>query len=132
MQGKNKAGKAVLKVPEKSLALTPRKINAIDGDLLAAVTNIGRMLVFSVKDLPELAKGKGNKIINIPTAKAKAREEFVVDMLVFGAKDSVVIKSGKRELTLKPKDIQHYQGERARRGNKLPRGFQRVDSLRIV
>ncbi|MAZ77306.1 MAG: DNA topoisomerase IV subunit A [Legionellaceae bacterium] len=132
LQGKNKAGKAVLKVPEKSLALIPRKITDKDNAWLAAVTNIGRMLVFPVKELPELAKGKGNKIINIPSAKAKAREEFVVDMIVFGPQDSVNIQSGKRNLTLKPKDIQHYQGERARRGNKLPRGFQRVDGLMVV
>jgi topoisomerase IV subunit A len=132
LQGKNKAGKAVLKVPEKSLALVPQKINDLDNDLLAAVTNIGRMLVFPVKDLPELAKGKGNKIISIPGPKAKTREEFVVDMIVFTSKDSINIKSGKRDLTLKPKDIVHYQGERARRGNKLPRGFQRVDGLMVV
>lgn len=132
LQGKNKAGKAVLRVPEKSLALMPRKITSMNKNLLAAVTNIGRMLVFRVKDLPELAKGKGNKIINIPGPKAKTREEFVVDMIVFLPTDSINIQSGKRNLTLKPKDIKHYEGERARRGNKLPRGFQHVDGLSVV
>jgi topoisomerase-4 subunit A len=89
------------------------------------------MLVFSLEDLPELAKGKGNKIISIPTARAKSREEFVVSVAVVAADDSLVIYSGKRHLTLKPKDLEHYRGERGRRGSKLPRGFQRVESMEV-
>ena len=93
------------------------------------MTNEGRLLLFPIKDLPILGKGKGNKIISIPTNRVKMREEFVVGIEVVGPGSSLTVHSGKRHLTLKPKDIQHYLGERGRRGSKLPRGFQRVDML---
>ena len=76
-----------------------------------------------------MAKGKGNKIIGIPPAKVATREEFVVGMAVVPMGGSLTIYSGKRHLTLKAKDLEHYAGERGRRGAKLPRGFQRVDAL---
>lgn len=129
LPSKNKAGKAVLKVPTGGKTLKPCLITDAGQDQLAMVSNIGRLLVFPVKELPVLAKGKGNKMINIPSSKFKTREEFVVDIAVFSPKDSLVFSAGKRSLTLKPKDIEHYLGERARRGNKLPRGYQRVDRI---
>jgi len=100
-----------------------------DNDLIAAVSNEGRLLLFPIKDLPILGKGKGNKIISIPTNRVKLREEFVVGIEVVNRGSSLTVHSGKRHLTLKPKDIEHYLGERGRRGSKLPRGFQRVDNL---
>jgi topoisomerase IV subunit A len=129
LEVKNKSGKSMLKLSEKARVLTPRVIEDIDNDLLVAVSNQGRMLVFPVKELPELSKGKGNKIIGIPNASAISREEYVVDMVVLSPDKPLKLLSGKRHLTLKSKDISHYQGERGRRGAKLPRGFQRVDSL---
>jgi len=101
----------------------------IKTDRIAAVTNIGRMLVIPLQDLPEMAKGKGNKIIGIPSAKLAAREEFVTAISVVPAGRSLVLHAGKRHLTLKPADLDHYVGERGRRGAKLPRGFQRVDAM---
>jgi topoisomerase-4 subunit A len=89
------------------------------------------MLVFPVKDLPVLSKGKGNKIINISAARAKSREEFVSLLNVISADSSVTLHAGKRKLTLKPSDVEHYRGERGRRGNKLPRGLQRVDRVEV-
>ncbi len=82
-----------------------------------------------MKELPEMPKGKGNKIIGIPPARVAIREEFVVDVAIIPEGESLTIYSGKRHLTLKPKDIEHYEGERGRRGSKLPRGFQRVDAI---
>jgi len=89
------------------------------------------MLVFPVQNLPILSKGKGNKIINIPTARAKSREEFVTVLAIVPDGASVTIHAGRRKLTLKSIDIDHYRGERGRRGNKLPRGLQRVDYVEI-
>ena len=85
------------------------------------------MLLFPLRDLPKLGKGKGNKIISIPGAKVQAREEFVKVLAVVPQGSSVTLHAGKRKLTLKPSDLEHYHGERGRRGNKLPRGLQRVD-----
>jgi topoisomerase-4 subunit A len=131
MVSKNKAGKALLSLPKEAQVLAPQPIQQASTDYLAAVTNEGRLLVFPVRDLPELAKGKGNKIINIPAGRASAREEIMVGAKVVGAKDTLLVYSGKRKLKLKGADLEHYLGERGRRGNKLPRGFQNVSGLDI-
>lgn len=129
---KNKSGKAVLKVPEQGRVLSICPINDLEKDLIVAVSNIGRLLVFPVKELPELAKGKGNKIINIPSAKYKEKEEHVVDVAIVRNKDQLKLFSGQRHLTLKYKDLEHYLGQRAQRGNKLPRGYQRVTQMEVI
>lgn len=128
---KNKAGKALLKLPENAKILTPRFVNNLENDLLAAVTNDGRLLVFPISELPELPKGKGNKILNIPSAKAKSREEYLIDIAVVPETGSLKITSGRRHMILKASDLVHYKGERGRRGSKLPRGYQKVDGLEV-
>jgi topoisomerase-4 subunit A len=127
---KNRAGKAVVSLPKGAKILSPKMVNDANA-LIAAVTNEGRLLVFPIAELPELAKGKGNKIVNIPGSRLQAREEFVIDYGVVSAGDSLVVHSGKRYLVMKTKDLEHYSGERGRRGHKLPRGFQKVDKLDI-
>jgi len=129
---KNKSGKAAITLPENAQILPVLEADAADQGLLAAVSNEGRLLVFPLADLPVLSKGKGNKIINIPSARAKDREELLVSLAVLDEADSLVVQSGKRTLTLKPGDLEHYRGERGRRGNKLPRGFQKVDGVEVV
>ncbi len=126
---KNKNGKAVVTLPKAALLMTPCPINDVDSDLCLAITNEGRMLVFPLSDLPRLSKGKGNKIISIPSARSAAREELINILAAIPVDTSVTIVAGKRKLTLKPDDLAHYKGERGRRGNKLPRGLQRVDDL---
>lgn len=131
MQAKNKAGKALISLPSGARVLPPKAVNNFAEDWFAAVTNEGRLLVFKVSDLPQLSKGKGNKLIGIPTDRAAKREEWLVDCAVFTEQATLVLIAGKRTLSLKFNDLEHYQGERGRRGNKLPRGFQRVDGLRV-
>ncbi len=126
---KNKSGKTVLKVPKGSEVLPPLTLGNLKTDYLASVTNTGRLLIFPLNVLPELARGKGNKIINIPAAKVAAREEYVVAMAILPDKGELNFKSGRRKLQVKFKDLKHYFGERGRRGLKLPRGFQKVDSM---
>ena len=111
--------------------MTPKVITSLDTELVLSITSEGRMLVFPIKDLPVLSKGKGNKIINIPSAKAKSREEYVTLLEVLPPDSAVTLHAGKRKLTLKASDIEHYKGERGRRGNKLPRGLQRVGHVVI-
>ena len=109
-------------------------VTVLDRDnlLVAAATSEGRLLVFPLADLPELAKGKGNKIIGIPSARAQAREEILVGLLVFGDGDVVQVNSGRQHLKLKLSDLENYRGERGRRGNRLPKGFQKVSGLTIA
>jgi len=128
---RNKNGKALLSLPTGSKVLRPCLVTDYNEQLCVAVSNEGRMLVFSISDLPQLAKGKGNKIIGIPAAKLQLREEFVAAIAVVGTDQSLLLYSGKRYLRLKPSDLEHYRGERGRRGNKLPRGFQKVDNLLV-
>ncbi len=129
---KNKSGKAVLKVPVGGQALSVSSVTDLAADKIAAITNTGNLLVFPVNELPELAKGKGNKIINIPTAKYKTREEFVIDSVVLPVNAELKLFSGQRTLVLKPNDLKHYDGKRAQRGNKLPRGFQNISKVEVV
>ena len=131
LQTKNRAGKAAISLPKGGEVLQPARIDAVEGSWVAAVSNEGRMLVFPLADLPQLARGKGNKIIGIPTARVQSREEFVVTVQVLSEKDILVVSAGKRYLKLKFSELEHYCGDRGRRGNKLPRGFQKVDSMEI-
>ncbi|MDT8398659.1 MAG: DNA topoisomerase IV subunit A [Pseudomonadales bacterium] len=129
--GKNKAGKAVLNLPKGARVLAPVRIRDLATAEVVGISNEGRMLVFNLSELPELARGKGNKIINIPSARVADRIEYVVAIEVLGPEDTLTIHSGKRFINLKMTDLEYYRGERGRRGNKLPRGFQKVDNVQI-
>lgn len=127
-----KAGKGMVNLPKNAKLLPPQSIEQPETDSLVVVTSEGRMLIYAVSELPTLARGKGNKLINIPTAKAQAREELIVQIGVLPANNHLCLHAGKRKLTLKGEDIDHYRGERGRRGNKLPRGLQRVDRIECI
>ncbi len=126
-----KAGKTMLNLPPAAKVLEPQPIKNAETDVLVVVSNEGRMLAFPVSELPTLARGKGNKLLSIPASRAKLREEFVVAVAVIPAEATLTVIAGKRKLSLKAADLDHYRGERGRRGNKLPRGLQRVDALLV-
>ncbi|MEQ1738750.1 MAG: DNA topoisomerase IV subunit A [Methyloglobulus sp.] len=127
---KNKAGKSLISLPAGAKVVKPAAI-ANQTDLLAVVTLQGRLLIFPVIELPELAKGKGNKLIQIPSKDLEAGKDHVVAMAGIPVNSQLVIVSGKRQLTLKTNDIAHYTGNRANRGLSLPKGFQRVEGLLV-
>ncbi|MCG6392394.1 DNA topoisomerase IV subunit A [Vibrio fluvialis] len=128
---KNRSGKALVNLPDNAEVMTPQAVNDLQSDEILAITNQGRMLLFPIKDLPQLGKGKGNKIINIPAAKAKSREEVVSHLLALPKDMSVTLYAGKRKLGLKPSDLDNFRGERGRRGALLPRGLQRVTRIEL-
>lgn len=129
---KNRNGKACLKLANNGRVLPPRLLPDKEDLYLACATNMGRLLIFSLNELPELARGKGNKLIGIPSAKAAAREEYIVDLQLLTLKDSLTVHAGKRHFTLKGADLVHYKGERGRRGNHLPRGLKNVTHLEVL
>ncbi len=133
MVTKNKAGKAVLSVPQGGSALAPWRLNEalLDSGWVASITDQGRLLLFPLQELPELNRGKGNKLINIPTAAFKAGEEKMIATVALTNDQELLVHAGQRYLRLKHKDLDNYIGERARRGRKLPRGFQKVDGLTV-
>ena len=128
---RNKAGKALLSLPTGAKVMTPQPIKDPATDQVVAISNEGRMLVFPVSELPKLAKGKGNKILSIASARAASREEYLKILAVVPADSGVTLVAGKRKMTIKASDLAHYVGERGRRGNKLPRGLQRIDELLV-
>jgi len=127
LHSNKKAGKAALRVPEGATVVPAAPLG--DGDLkgirLAAASSDGRLLVFPLKDLPELAKGKGNKILSVPGKDGVA----LAGICVLGKDQSLRIDSGTRHMVIKAADLDHYAGERARRGMALPRGWRTVDRL---
>lgn len=126
---KNRSGKVLLSLPAAAEVMPPQRVNNLDTDDIMAITNEGRILVFPLKELPQLGKGKGNKIINIPSARAKTREELLAHLVVIPKGVTVTLFAGKRKLSLKPSDIDNFRGERGRRGGLLPRGLQRVTNI---
>ena len=129
MFSKNKKGKALIKVPSGARVMEPVLVNNMETDKVVAVSNEGRLLIHSLSELPILAKGKGIKIISIPSSRVAEREEFVQALIILPEGEKLTIISGKRHLTLKMADLEHYIHERGRRGNKLPRGLQKVDAI---
>jgi len=131
LTSKTKNGKAALTLPKGAKVLQPVLVPSGDA-LLAAISSEGRLLVFPVSELPELARGKGNKIINIPSARAAAGEELMTHIMLLGPEDTLMVHAGRQHLKLKGAELEHYRGDRGRRGNKLPRGYQRVDGMEVI
>jgi len=131
LQAKNRAGKVVLSVPEGAQVLAPVRIADPAADWLVAVSNEGRMLVFPVGDLPEMPKGKGNKVFGIPTKKAESREELMVAVAVVAPGQKLVVWCGDRPMTLSFGQLDEFRGERAQRGAMLSRNYRKVDRLEV-
>jgi topoisomerase IV subunit A len=129
---KNKAGKALFNLPDGAQILPPLWIDNPDTDSLAVTASDGRLLVFSANEMPTLNKGKGVRLINIPQARFASKQEWLHSVVVIPEGGSVTLYAGRRHLTLKPVDITHYSGERGKRGNKLPRGLQKVTRVELV
>lgn len=125
---RNKAGKTLLN-PGTAGVLTPCAVNDREHDLVVAITSAGHLLAFPIRDLPELDRGKGNKLIQIPPAKLKSGDESVVAVASVREGGELTLYCGQRKHILLWRDLQAYVGQRASRGNLLPRGFQRVDRV---
>ncbi|MDH3620840.1 MAG: DNA topoisomerase IV subunit A [Gammaproteobacteria bacterium] len=126
---RNKAGKAVLRVPAGGKAVVPTPVPKEKECLIAAVSSIGRLLLFEMEELPELAKGKGNKLINIPGPKYKSGDEQMVAAAVVPEDGHLEVYTGTRKMTVKWDDLDDYYGDRALRGTLLPKGWRKVERL---
>ncbi len=128
MVSSKKSGKAFMKLPKGAKVLKAFKVEDTH-KFIVAVSNIGRLLIFSLSELPILAKGKGNKIINIPKAKFESEEESLAHIALLADTSCLRIESGKQFLTIKIKDLENYISSRAKRGNLLPKGYRKVDAI---
>jgi topoisomerase IV subunit A len=123
-----KAGKTLLNLPDGALVLPPAPVMGEDA-LVAVTSKDGKLLVFPVKDVPELPRGKGNKLFDIPSKKFASREDFMTGMVVVPKDKALIVRSGDRKMTIEWKDLKDYRGQRAQRGSVLPRGWRSVDVL---
>ncbi len=129
LTSRQKAGKALLSLSEGGSVLAPAAVLDVACDRIVAVTSAGHVLAFALTELPELDKGKGNKIIDIP--KAKRGTEHVVAIAVVPASGKLLVQSDARTMTLAYKELEPYIGARGSRGGLLPRGWQKVDGLAV-
>jgi len=127
---RNRAGKALLTLPENARVMTPMAVHHED-DMLLAITQAGRMLMFPVGELPQMSKGKGNKIISIPAADAAAGTDKLAWLLILPPGSAVTLYVGKRKLVLRSEELQKFRADRGRRGTLLPRGLQRIDKVEL-
>lgn len=127
-----KAGKAILSLRTDVIPVQPAFIQPGLSSTIICATSDGYLLAFPIGDIPELAKGKGNKLINIPPKRLKAGEEYMVGLTVIGEKEEILVWAGQRYLRMGLKEIEHFHGVRAHRGRKLPRGFQRVTRIELA
>ena len=132
LYAKNKKGKSMLSTGKFAKALGVARVTDFDTDWVAAVSSEGHLLVFDVSELPVMAKGKGIKLLNIPSAKFKAGEEYAKDITVLTGDQKLRVYAGKKYVTLSQADLEHYMSERGKRGRKLPRGYQKVDMICAV
>lgn len=132
LHSRMKAGKAMLSLAGNAVPLEPAAVEPANSNTVVCVTSDGYMLAFPLGDVPELAKGKGNKLINVPPKRLKSGDEYVVGLAVISEKDEILVWAGQRYLRMGEKDIDHFRGERAQRGRKLPRGFQRVTKVELA
>jgi len=135
LHGRNRAGKAALRLQPGWDVVIPAACppdGFPESARVAAVSSAGHLLVFAAGELPELPRGKGNRILGIPAAKLKSGEEKLQAVAVLGPADELLVRSGQRQMTLKPADLAHYAGERGHRGLVLPRGWRGVDALDVL
>jgi topoisomerase-4 subunit A len=130
MNSRNKSGKAILRVRDVGV-LPPQRVQEPEHDWVAVITTTGRLLIFPLAELPRMARGKGVKLMNIPTAKYKAGQERIVDLAVFHDGDQLRLTAGRQHMTLKPADFEAYVGSRAQRGRALPRGYKRPEKIEV-
>jgi topoisomerase IV subunit A len=128
---RNRSGKHVLKASGAARVLRPCPVPAGEGTLVAAVSDGGKLLCFPLAELPELARGRGNKMLGIDAKKFAAGEETMVAAVALPAGAALRVVCGQRTMTLKARDLEAYLGERARRGSLLPRGWRKVDDLAV-
>jgi topoisomerase-4 subunit A len=125
-----KAGKQVINMDDDTRVLAPAYVSDAARDRIVAVTTEGHLLMFSVADLPELERGRGNKLIEIPRAKRGSGGERVAGVAVVAeGSGEVTPYAGQRQLTLKWADLVEYGGNRAQRGGLLPRGLRHVERI---
>ena len=125
LYSKNRNGKSVLVFSDDAKPLPIKMLNNTETDWLVAISNEARMLIFPVSLLPVLPRGKGNKIMQILLNK----NESLSFLEILPTNHNLILHSATKRLTLRPDDLGSYLGDRGRRGQKLPKGFKKIERL---
>lgn len=124
LSSKNKNGKAVLSMPNGARLLKPAKVK--EGDWIIVVTDEPRMLVFPMSELPVLAKGKGNKLMQMPKGVS------VNAVFAFEPGEKIDLIAGDYAKTFGLTAIEEALSSRAKRGIELPRTLKKVDRIIVI
>lgn len=131
LENRSKSGRAVVTMGENAVLLPPIRIHDADSDLIAVASLQGRLLIYKAAELPRLSKGKGNKLMAIPTARLEAGTDGVVAAAVLAPGQSLKVHCGRRFIRINQKEIAEQESSRTKTGTVLPRGFQKVDRLEV-
>jgi len=135
LYARNRAGKAVLAVPEGAKAIPAAFVPDHPKALVAVVATLdgqdGRLLVFPVGEVPEMARGKGNKLFNVHAPKGDFFGEVMIGAAVVAPGGRLRLVCGERAMTLSYAELDSYRGERAQRGAMLPKTYRRVTALEL-
>ncbi|MBL7004029.1 MAG: DNA topoisomerase IV subunit A [Gammaproteobacteria bacterium] len=132
MLTRSKNGKALISVPKGAKVLAPVKVSMNEFETIVSVTSDGYLAQIALSELPQLAKGKGNKILGIPPARLKSKEEFMAHIITLEAQQKLTVHAGKKHKTMSASELSDYLVERGKRGKKLPRGYTKVDALEVI
>ena len=123
LKSKTKSGKNAITLPSKSKAMKIVLVEDLESQYVAVTTNRGRLLIFPIAELPQLSKGKGNKLIQIPATDLTARKELITGLCALNETQKLRVYYGKRKPLYKPEDWIHFVSHRARRGKELRPGY---------
>jgi topoisomerase-4 subunit A len=113
-------GKQILNVtmPDEACAVT-----VADGELVAAIGENRKMIVFPIEQVPEMVRGRGVRL-------QRYKERGLSDIKVFRAEVGLTwTDSAGRQFALSLKDLADWRGNRADAGRLPPKGFPRSNKF---
>jgi topoisomerase-4 subunit A len=132
MLTRNKNGKALISISSGASLNPAAAIVDIDKDNIVSITSEGYIGLLDIKSIPQLSKGKGNKIQGIPPKRLKSGEESVRFVACLSGRQKLVVHSGKKYKAMTLGELEEYRIERGKRGRKLPRGYQNVTAIEVI
>ena len=132
MSTRQRAGKQVMDLPAAAHALPAAFVSDPKAALIVAITSGGYILAVKAREMAELAKGKGTKIINIPRPKDGEQKEYLRHLVCIEPRGACVLTTGKGKKKLGYNDVLEYVNKRGTRGRKLPPKSRDVSSVTML
>lgn len=123
---RNKAGKAFMSVSSGSHIQKPLFLNA-DNQYLLCLSSDGYALLLKREDIPELARGKGNKLMQLP----KNKGIVLTDIIPLCGHETLKFKVGRSKEVITPDMWIQWLDARGKRGKRLPKGLEKYKQIEI-